>query len=363
MLEVLCRDVIGLPQQDIELLSRLASTIQYTADLAGADIFIDCFYENGTKCMVVAEANPQGDLSAYGRNVVGEEAEKENEPAVFGVLATGLPMRDLRAKTQENKLVRQDAIPIRNSDGVIIAALIREKDVSAQVIHDKKYAALADMKESLNEGLLNTGYPAPRTLNDPLIMTEIHHRIKNNLQMVASILNMQARRTADATVKNAFKENVGRVLSFAAIHEIMTSNGLEEELSILDIIGKVHRNTAVYSNHEEKKLLIKTEGADFLVSAENASSIALVVNELLANAVEHAFIGRPSGTIVVSVNHGSQYSSVVVADDGTGFNFKANGGGNLGLAIVEMTVKERLKGKLKIFSDGHGSRIQFDFKN
>jgi len=313
--------------------------------------------------MVVAEAKPQGNLSTYDRSVVGEYATVEKEPAVFAVLATGLPVRDLRATTQENKLVRQDAVPIRGEGGEIIGALIREKDVSEQVIQDKKYAALAGIVESLNEKLLKTGYSTPASMSDPLILTEIHHRIKNNLQMVASILNMQARRTSDEATKNTFKENVGRVLSFAAIHEIMTSNGLEEELSILELIGKVHRNIVIYSNHEEKRIMIRTEGSDFLVSADNASSIALVVNELLANAVEHAFADRVNGSIVVSVNHGSQYSSVLVSDDGNGFSFIDSSKKSLGLAIVEMTVKERLKGKLSIFSDRHGSRVRFDFLN
>jgi two-component sensor histidine kinase len=363
MLERLCRENIGLSAEEIDQLLLIESTMQYTANLVGGDVFINCFYGDGKRSLVVAEAKPQGDYSNYNTCVVGEDAHIENEPAMFAVRATGLPVRDLRATTQENKLVRQDVIPIKNSAGEVYAVLVREKDVSEMLRHDRKYDELVRMMTKLDKMVQQSETKTDRLQQDSLAVKEIHHRIKNNLQMVASILNMQARRSDVPEIRNIFKENVCRVLSFAAIHEVLTRDGLEDDVPILGIIDKVRRNTMVYTNHAEKHIDIQVSGSDFLVSADQATSIALVVNELLTNAVKHAFPDRKEGLISIALGKGAQYASVTVSDNGVGFDCASDQKKNLGLAIVDMTVREQLHGKMQIFSDEEGSKIRFDFKN
>ena len=100
MLEQLCKQKAGLSDEEIASLKQIESTMQYTADITESDIFIDCFYENGKRCIVVAQARPSSGISIYGRSVVGEEALKENEPAVFSVQSMGVPVQDLKATTQ-----------------------------------------------------------------------------------------------------------------------------------------------------------------------------------------------------------------------------------------------------------------------
>ncbi|MDR0382163.1 MAG: sensor histidine kinase [Oscillospiraceae bacterium] len=363
MLERLCREVIGLSAEEIDRLLLIESTMQYTANLVGGDVFIDCFYDDGKRALVVAEAKPQGEYSNYSVCVVGEDAYIENEPAVFAVRSTGLPVRDLRAITQENKLVRQDVIPIKNSAGEVYAVFAREKDVSEMLRQDRKYDELVRMMEKLGRQVQKNEEKTGRPQEDLLYTREIHHRIKNNLQMVASILSMQARRSATPEIRNVFKENVSRVLSFAAIHEVLTQEGLESDLPLLDVINKVCRNTMIYANHEEKHIDIRVTGPDFPVSADQATSIALVINELLTNAVKHAFPDRKDGLISIALSKGLQYSSITLSDDGVGFDHTSDRKSNLGLAIVDMTVRERLHGKTQIFSDREGSKIRFDFKN
>ncbi|MDR0671316.1 MAG: sensor histidine kinase [Oscillospiraceae bacterium] len=363
MLEHLCRERLGLSAEEISQLLLIESTMQYTADLVGGDVFINCFYDDGERSLVVAEAKPLGDYSNYSTCIVGEDAYIENEPAVFAVRATGLPVRDLRATTQENKLVRQDVIPIKNSGGEVYAVLVREKDVSEMLRQDRKYDELVRMMEKLDQMVQKNGARTEPLQRDSLAAREIHHRIKNNLQMVASILNMQARRSDTPEIRSIFKENVCRVLSFAAIHETLTRNGLEDDVSILGVVDKVRRNTMIYTNHAEKHIDIQVTGADFLVPADQATSIALVVNELLTNAVKHAFPGRTEGLISIVLSRGTQYSSVTVSDNGIGFDRASDQKKNLGLAIVDMTVREQLRGRVQIFSGEEGSKIRFDFKN
>jgi two-component sensor histidine kinase len=129
-----------------------------------------------------------------------------------------MPIRDLKAITQENKAVKQDVVPIRNRQGQVIAVLIREKDVSESISTSKKLDEVARTAGQLTETTIKEGSVA---------MKEIHHRIKNNLQTVASILNIQARRSSSEELRNALKENISRVLSIAAIHDILTKNGID----------------------------------------------------------------------------------------------------------------------------------------
>lgn len=341
---------------EIAILSQIASTLQFTADLVGSDIFIDCFY--GAGCIVVAEAKPCGGFSIYSRSIVGEDVCPENEPAVFAAKRTELPVRNLRATTQENKLVRQDVVPIKNLKGKVFAALIREKDVSDQVLQDRKYVELTHMVERQTEDL----WPASSRDIDHrhTALKEMHHRIKNNLQMVASLLNMQSRRSTSEELRRALKENVSRILSFAAIHDILTHNGLEDKLPIMELIESIRNQIDKYFN-EHLRIQIKLDGDNFLISSDKATSIAIVLNELLSNAVEHAFLGRREGNIVIGVQYGEQYSTITVSDDGIGFDFANNCDKSLGLSIVSITIRDRLHGKIRVFSGEDGSKIQFNF--
>jgi two-component sensor histidine kinase len=181
--------------------------------------------------------------------------------------------------------------------------------------------------------------------------------------MIASILNIQARRSKQPEVKKILKENISRVLSVASIHDILTQNELENQLSVKKIIEKVRDNIIICLYNKYIKIEIVVEGDDFLVSSSKASSIAIVVNELITNAYEHAFQNRSEGKITVTLNHGNKYSSVTVADDGTGFEIPEKGSSGFGLDLARMTVEDKLKGKIQFFSSAEGSKISFDFNN
>ena len=90
--------------------------------------------------------------------------------------------------------------------------------------------------------------------------------------------------------------------------------------------------------------------------------MAVAVNELATNALEHAFAGRERGELVISFSRGSMFHTVTVADDGVGFDPAAPRGQSLGLRIVEATVRDRLQGQLRVSSGGGGSRFSFDLK-
>lgn len=357
MLRTICREQTALSDADICQLEQISSQLPLMAELTGQDVFIDCLTESGA-AVVVAHARPGTVSSAYQQDVVGQPALPDKEPAVFHALQTTAPARDIKAVTQEDRAVRQDAVPIFNPQGRCIAVLIREKDISDALLQEKKYRTLARTYEGEDLSLRSSDAAA----QDRVAMREIHHRVKNNLQLVASILRLQSRRCPDEFTKKILQENVGRVLSIAAIHDILTKN--EDQVRRIDslvLLEQLRKNLQAFVPLG-KHIAIAVCGSSAPLSADTATSVSLVVNELITNALEHAFEGREQGNIRVTFSPGQLFHTVTVADDGIGFDLGALRTGSLGLNIVEATVRDKLHGQLKIHTDTGGSRVSFDFK-
>jgi len=339
----------GLDGDALDRLEQIESVLPLMADLAGADLFVDCM-EDG-RMFVAAQAGPSYMPSAYRTSVLGCYAERECEPAVYRAMETHTPVRDIKAVTQEDSVVRQDVVPITDGAGRIIGALISERDVSRDIRREKKYEALARRVENSGQQAVSAETVARR---------EVHHRIKNHLQMIASMMNLQSRQTDNPEMRRAFQENTARVLSIAAINELLTSHS-SETVSLYGFLEKLRQNlTLLYGTEKSASLLL--EGDDVCVGPDQATNIALVVNELVSNAYRHAYSGREGGTVRVLLRRGEQYSSVTVQDDGVGYAPCQGTADGFGMSIVKMLVRDKLGGKLYVSSDGMGTAITFDFR-
>jgi len=358
-LREICWTHTALTDDAVTRLEEVAAAMQVTADLTGADVFIDCMDRAGRTAIVAAQAKPSGETSAYCRTVLGQAALPENEPAVYHAFRTGMVVRDLKAVTQENRVVRQDAAPIKDDRGAVIGVLIREKDISGTISREKKFQELARERELLSDSLLGLAPAAGES--HAVALQEIHHRVKNNLQLVASILNIQARKSADPQMKRAFRENTGRVLSIAAIHDILTSTDCGDRVGLRPLLEKIRRNLQSMIP-QGQEIVITIQGDDIGVSSDKATSIALVVNELLTNAIEHGYEGRDRGKVAVTLLRGRETSTITVEDDGSGFSPAEKREESLGLDIISLTVRDKLGGKLQIQSGPDGTKAMFDFR-
>ena len=356
-LRELCRAHTALSDEDILRMEELERSLPLIADVANADVFLDCLMDDET-ALVVAQASPAQGISVYEKTVVGERAEKHNEPAVFHTFHMGIPVSDLKAITQENRAVRQNVAPVKNSRDEVIAVLIREKDISADLQQQRKYEELARVRQE------SASYPRdvdPERERDAIAVREMHHRVKNNLQLVASILNLQARKAQDPGVRTTLKENVNRVLSIAAIHDILlnTSEDLRTVRSGVLLEKLRYDLQALVPPEKSIELVIADDGVD--MDSDVATSVALVITELVTNAFRHAFVSRGTGRVEVSVCRGELYHTVAVMDNGVGFEPDGTAPGSLGLRIVDSTVRDKLRGRLHIVSGSRGTKISFDF--
>ena len=195
-----------------------------------------------------------------------------------------------------------------------------------------------------------------------VFIKEIHHRVKNNLQTVASLLRIQKRRVKNIETKKILDETINRILSIAITHEILSTTGIDN-ISIKKILEILCQNYFKNNIDKSKKIEFNIEGDEFFISSDRATSVALVVNEIVQNATEHAFKTRDSGEIKVIIHKGEKSSRVIISDNGVGMEVKPESD-SMGLLIISSLVKDKLKGNLEIRTKkGQGTTIEFDFKN
>ncbi|MFI5931651.1 sensor histidine kinase [Actinoplanes sp. NPDC051494] len=192
---------------------------------------------------------------------------------------------------------------------------------------------------------------------------EIHHRVKNNLQTVAALLRLQARRVNAPEARNALLESVRRVGSIALVHETLSMSS-EEAVEFDGILDRV-ATAASDVSATEVTVKMRREGTFGVLPAEIATSLVMVLNELLINAVEHGFPAppedapepepsmvppEPTGEVVVSAHRFRKQLHVTVADNGQGLppDFHAEASGRLGLQIVRALATGELRGTIEL---------------
>lgn len=469
----LCRENTDLSHEDIMELEKLSTTLQTTAELVDADVFLDCLTEDRDRAIVVAEARPLSGKSNYDESVVGKFAYRRNEPAALRTLNTGLVTRGLKAITQENKIVRQHTVPVRNHQGRVIAVLIieqdplymdrMESDILLKPIYDKEFEKLPevfdhitmnmefiienidnsviifdsmgralyanDYAEKLYEmigyigkiiGLdfdslvlddkkfsdFKTGkYKEEEFVNEikidnhylevkynvmkekeeliginmivfdvtekkekekelilkSVVIKEIHHRVKNNLQTIVSLLRLQSRRVDEPYIRKAFNESISRISSIAIIHELLAEEGIDE-IYIKDILNSLKNNMLRFIERPDLSLTIDLVGDNFIIDSDRSTSIALIVNELIQNSIEHAFKDRADGRILIGLKKSEEEIEIKISDDGIGFDVNSKKDYNLGLKIVEQLVRDKLDGELEISSSSMGTETIIKLK-
>ena len=180
-----------------------------------------------------------------------------------------------------------------------------------------------------------------------VLASEIPHRVKNNLQTVASLLRLQAR-SSGGDPRKALEDSVNRILAIAAVHEVLTERR-DEVVDLEELLDRL-RAMLVQGLGAEKRVESRLEPV--ALAGNQATALALVFSELLQNALEH-------GGELVSVELAQRNGEVVlaIADDGRGAEVIESG---TGLSIVEALVRDELKGRLDLRSDG-GLRAEVIF--
>ncbi len=194
-----------------------------------------------------------------------------------------------------------------------------------------------------------------RLVSNSAVVREMHHRIKNNLQNVAMLLRLQMSGDREVPAREVLHDSVNRILSIAAVHEVLSQRGFRR-VDVKDVLTRVSRAVAHNMQRPDLEVEVVVEGDEVALPSQAATSVALVVNELVQNALEHAFVGRIQGRVVVILRRMPGKVVIEVQDDGVGL--EEGSPRSLGLEIVETLVCEDLSGSWSLTgNDGTRARI------
>lgn len=191
-----------------------------------------------------------------------------------------------------------------------------------------------------------------------VVIKEIHHRVKNNLQTIASLLRLQARRAQSEETKLVLRDCIGRVGSIAIVHEYLS----QQDSGLIDV-AKVAKGIyqAILSSmlNPDFKLKADFTAVNVELSSEKATSIALILNELLQNIIEHAFAGKDKGCLKVNFFEQGNFYVLSIEDDGVGLpdDFQLGQGENLGLKIIKTLAESDLHGSFTLKNKPNGGTI------
>ncbi|MBC7589826.1 MAG: histidine kinase N-terminal domain-containing protein [Salinibacterium sp.] len=226
------------------------------------------------------------------------------------------------------------AIPIRNR-GERVGAIVLCRDVT-EVRHQERELITKDAT-----------------------IREIHHRVKNNLQTVASLLRIQARRTHSDVARDALGQAMRRVAAIAVVHDTL-SEGLNQDVDFDVVFDRVLMLIAEVASSHSTVVHPKSTGSFGNLPSEYATPLALALTELVTNAVEHGLVGKEDGEVEIVAKRTDQKLSVKVRDNGVGLA-EGKVGSGLGTQIVRTLIQGELSGTIDWHTlVGRGTEVTID---
>jgi two-component sensor histidine kinase len=191
-----------------------------------------------------------------------------------------------------------------------------------------------------------------RLVTNVAVVREMHHRIKNNLQSVAMLLRMQMSSGREVLAQDVLQEAINRIQSIAAVHEILSQKGFAV-VEIKDLINRVSQAVLENMSAPHQDIRIGVQGVEFALPSQAATSLALAVNELVQNAVQHAFAGRKEGSIAIHLAEEPCYWRITIRDNGVGL--PSDGMRHMGLELVEELIADDLRGEFSLTGGVEGT--------
>ncbi len=274
--------------------------------------------------------------------------------------ATGRPIA-VRADdpTEQGKLAREFGfgsllcLPLRGKEGPLGTICLHTERPQGFVPDEMDFLAVFADQAALAIENARLYSELRRSLEmKSTLLQEMHHRVRNNLQAVASLLNMQMRRVQDPQVVRYLEESASRIQSIAAVHDLLC----QETLGVTTVQAVAQKVLEIASAHLSRPGLrlhcqIVPE-QPLPIASREATLLALLINELLSNAISHGLANREQGTVLVDAYLADEQVVVQVRDNGEGPDAGNGGEGGLGLQIVRALVTRDLGGTFTLRRDG-----------
>jgi two-component sensor histidine kinase len=228
------------------------------------------------------------------------------------------------------------------------------KETLILLVEDEIITAMMEKKQA--EGALKK-----QLAEKEILLREVHHRVKNNIATLMSLLNFQADTAESTEVRNGLLEAVARAESMQRLYEKLLISGEYQEVSMKDYLDDLV-NSIVGIFLINPNISVETSITDFTLDAKRAGTLGIITNEILTNVLKYAFAGRKKGTISIKLDKAGPQIHLVIQDDGVGIDeqkLQAKTTG-FGLTLVHMLAEE-LRGTFTLRND-HGTKniVQFE---
>ena len=213
-------------------------------------------------------------------------------------------------------------------------------------------ARFADQDHRARLQLERTADELSAALDDKdLLLKEIHHRVKNNLQITSSLIQLQARSFQDPQVRAAFNQTQQRLRSISLLHDVLYNEDASARTDMSVYLTELTREVATAHGADARGITVTVEADPIRLSPAQVTPLGLSLSEVLTNAFKHAFPeGRP-GAIVVQARQQGDEVEVTVRDDGAGFEGTPGRSGSLGLTLISVLTRQ-LRGAYSFTSNG-----------
>jgi PAS domain S-box-containing protein len=190
-----------------------------------------------------------------------------------------------------------------------------------------------------------------------VLLKEVHHRVKNNLQVISSILNLQSSYVKDQKTLQILKESQNRIKSMSFIHESLYQTTDFTSINFSDYVRNLSQNLIQSYSGFENKIELRLDIDDVFLNLDMAIPCGLIINELVSNSLKYAFPQKAKGQIFISVKKQKEKISLIISDNGVGLSKKIDyrNTQSLGLQLV-VTLVEQVEGTIKM-ETGKGTRF------
>lgn len=204
-------------------------------------------------------------------------------------------------------------------------------------LEDRIAESTHELRLTINELKRSNNTIKRSNLEKEVLLKEVHHRVKNNLQIVSSLLSLHANNSTGVKEKEAFRECQNRIKSMAIIHEQLYTKGIFSEIDMKLYIEEIANQLFVsFDAHTTVNLSLELEQIYF--NMDRSVPFGIILNELIVNSLKHGFLGQ-SGSITVRLKKSKNYYMFDVEDDGVGFKVEA-ASDSLGLELVDTLVSQ-----------------------
>ena len=350
-----------------ELIQRLIPLSEFLDFPVGAEILKEgqlndrVYFLVSGQVSVIAGEETILDLKRRG-DIFGEMSVISNKPCTATIVVTSntrvfsIKSRDIGAYSDTN------SNELNNTLYRLFAMILTEKlsltTLKARQFEDSKRRLLAENEERKKaEEKIKTALKEKETL-----LQEIHHRVKNNMQVINSLLKLQSNNIEDAQVKEILKDSQSRIYAMSAVHETLHGSENLSEIDLKAYLSKI--TTSIFQSYanDPQKVQLNSNIKESSISINQAYPLGLVINELISNSMKYAFPDDRTGEITVNMNKLENELELTVSDDGIGLTegFDLKRINTLGLKLVLTLVEDQLDGSIEMESN-NGTKFTIKF--